>query len=358
MINSKSWAKGFYVSLFHLGAFFFCSCSEPPILENPISEFLVESNLSSERLNSSDSLFSAGEMLLYNDILLVLDEELDYLFKVIDVEEDSFIKRFGKIGQGPCELDPFISVFKSGPNGEMLGTFELQTREFQEYPIDQILDSKSEMTCLAFDKRFDSKIRYCVKIDDNLFLGAGTENQPYSLLKGNDVIKTFGEFPFASQFEGVEPMVLDLAFQNKFYHHPTEALVLSSSRFSFNMDILDYRDGGNMKIKKSMHFWPTEFESSSGSNVVGATIKEGNMFGNVSTTVSNNFIYVLYSDVPWKYKLPLKSKRVLVYDWNGEPIKILHLDQEVNRIAVPENDQFLIGYMDDGKANLFRYELN
>lgn len=40
------------------------------------------------------------------------------------------------------------------------------------------------------------------------------------------------------------------------------------------------------------------------------------------------------------------------------PVKILELDQAVSIIEVNENDKDLIGYVDDGKANLYRFELD
>ncbi len=49
--------------------------------------------------------------------------------------------------------------------------------------------------------------------------------------------------------------------------------------------------------------------------------------------------------------------RVLVYDWEGNPVNMLELDQEINMLAVNEDDNYLIGYLDDGKANLFRFDL-
>jgi hypothetical protein len=51
------------------------------------------------------------------------------------------------------------------------------------------------------------------------------------------------------------------------------------------------------------------------------------------------------------------SKTVLVYDWEGNPIKVLELDQELNLISVSQNDDYLVGYVDDGQANLYKYKL-
>jgi hypothetical protein len=44
------------------------------------------------------------------------------------------------------------------------------------------------------------------------------------------------------------------------------------------------------------------------------------------------------------------SKTVLVYDWEGKPVKVLELDQELELIAISQDDKTLIGYVDEGQA--------
>lgn len=358
MLIFKISTKYHLFRLFLLGVFFFIqACSGPPESRDPLVEFNQNISLSSKRFESSDSLFRAGSIILFDDILFVQDEDLNFLFKVIDVNKDLLVRRFGKIGQGPCEMEPLSVASRSGVNGEMIGMFEMRTKEYQEFQIKQFLETDKNTACNSFQGKFGPEIRLAIQVGDNLFLGAGPGQKPYSLLSGNQIEQTIGEFPFQDQFEGIEPMILDLAYQNKLYKHPTKPLVLGTSSFSFNMDIMELENEGNLIIKKSLHYWPTEFEPSNEPNQFFAAIKEDNKFGNVSTAVSAQFIYVLYSDEPWKYQFPIKSMRVLVYDWEGNPVNMLELDQEINMLAVHEDDNYLIGYLDDGKANLFRFDL-
>ncbi len=235
--------------------------------------------------------------------------------------------------------------------------FEMQSKEYQEFPIEQILESEQDPPCNPFQGRFGSEMRWVVQLEENLFVGAGPGLKPYALLSGNKIVQAIGELPFQDQFQGIDPRNLDLAYQNRIIKHPTKPLVLGTSSFSFNMDIFELQDNDTLSLKKSLHFWPPEFEPSTEPNKFFAAMKEENRFGNVSTSVSENFIYVLYSDEPWKFQFPIKSKRVLVYDWDGNPVSILELDQEVNMLAAHENDDYLIGYLDDGQANLFRFDM-
>ncbi len=351
---SKSSLFGFLLSW----VIFLNACSSSPKLKDPLLDFEDKENLSSKRLQSSDSLFRVGGLLLFDSILIVKDDELDYLFKVIDIRQDQLIKQFGKIGEGPCELGPSSIISKSGEDGNMIGIFEMQTREFQEFYFDSILESEGDPPCIPFQGNFDYESRVIYKLKGNYFIGTPKGENLYALFLGNKIVQAIGQFPFYDQFKGVDPMNLDMAFQNKLILHPTKPLALGTSVFSFNMDILELKNEDQLTIKKSLHFWPPEFEASTEANKFYAAIKKENRFGNVSTDVSGNFIYVLYSDQPWEYLFPIKSNRVLVYDWDGNPVKILELDQEVSMIAVNEKDEFMVGYVDDGKANLFRFELD
>lgn len=344
--------------LFSIGVFFFLqACSDKTGFRDPLVEFQKSISLSSKELKSSDSLFRAGSIILFEDILIVQDDDLKFLYKIIDVNKDQILKKFGKIGQGPCELEPQSITSRSGSNGEVIGIFEMQTSEYLEFPINQILESEEDPACNSFQGKFGPEIRLAIQVGDNLFLGAGSSEKPYALLSGNQLVQTIGEYPFQSQFQGIDPIIIDLAFQNRLYKNPIKPLMLSTSSFSFNMDILELENDENLIIKKSLHYWPPEFEPSNEPNQFYAAIKEENKFGNVSTAVSEKYIYVLYSDEPWKYQFPIKSKRVLVYDWDGNAVKIINLDKEVNMIAAHEKDDYLIGYLDDGKANLFRFEM-
>jgi hypothetical protein len=85
-------------------------------------------------------------------------------------------------------------------------------------------------------------------------------------------------------------------------------------------------------------------------------MESDNKYGCLSTSVSDEFIYILFSGKTMKENA-MYSKTVLVYDWEGNPIKVLELDQELNLISVSQNDDYLVGYADDGQANLYKYRL-
>jgi hypothetical protein len=334
----------------------FGSCTPEETIKDPILDFTNTVNLKSKPLQSSDSLFKAETMMLIHDYLMVHDIEIGYVYKIFDVNKDRFLKRFGKIGEGPNELTLPVYINRVGKEGNRVGINEAFKQTFHEYSIDSIITYIDDSDRLLTTDKFDYDHVRVVNIDSNLFVGYGFYENPYTLISGNKIIENAGSFPFREQLKKFSPPTLVMAYQPRLFKNPKKPLVLSSATFSFNLDLLKVGENGKLEIYKSLHFWPTDFEDESSGNGASAAIKKENRFGNLSTTVSEKYIYVLYSDKSWEYEFPQKSNRILVYDWEGNSIRIINLDKEVNYIAAHEEDQYLIGYLDDGKANLFKFD--
>lgn len=333
------------------------ACTPRVDSNDPIIKFSKVVSLKSKRLSSSESIFRAETMMLIQDYLIVHDIGINYIYKIIDIENDKYLKEFGKLGEAPNEFDLPVFMNRVGIEGNRIGINEASKQTFHEYSIDTILNSIEEPEMLLSTKKFDSGHIRVANIDSNLFVGFGFYEKPYTLISGNKTIENIGSFPFQNQLNKFSFPTLVMAFQPRLFKNPKKPIVVSSTTFSFNLDFLKINKNCELEIYKKLHFWPTDFKDESGGNEASAAIKKENRFGNISTTVSGEFVYVLYQDKPWEFEFPQKSNRILVYDWEGNAEKILNLDKELNYIAVHEDDDYLVGYVDDGKANLYRFDL-
>jgi hypothetical protein len=347
-----------YLPLLCFFVIFSCGKVDENSAIDPLLDFEEKDYVKGRRLSSSSALFKSNDLMIIENYLVVHDPDLQMIFKVIDITEDTFLTTFGPRGEGPCELSPLSFMNRYGVDGKMLGIYNALNQSFQEYSFDDIIQIKENLNCIQSSFKLKDYHLSITKLDSDYYLGYLMSEEPFSVIRNGNIIRKLGNHPFRSLFPEVPAEVLTMAYQCRLIKHPTDSRILSTSQYSFNMELLKWDRSGNFEIYKSMHFWPPEFEFESGDQYeIKAPIKAENRFGNVSTTVSQNFIYVLYSDEPWNYQFPMKSKRVLVYDWDGNPIRVLELDQESSMIAVHEKDEFLIGYVDDGKANLFKFDL-
>ena len=87
-------------------------------------------------------------------------------------------------------------------------------------------------------------------------------------------------------------------------------------------------------------------------------MRDENIKAFIGSSVTNDFIYLLFSGKTRIQRNGDYANEIWVYDWEGNQIKKFLLDQEVNQIAISPNDELLINYHDDGKPNLTRYDLN
>jgi hypothetical protein len=333
------------------------SCIKPDIVTNPLLSFESFKEVKNVRLNVSDSLIRVWDLTLVDDVLFVRGDGPEFLFSLINPRSDYYLGDFGRLGQGPCELSKSVFLNRFGKNGDILGVFDASQIRFLSILISSVQNIEQEPECIPSSYSIAPNVMKLVKTDSINFIASTLSDKPYELYRGNEKILSIGAYPFQESFANASGIELALAYQLRLYKNPTKSIVLSTSSFSFNMDVLSLNEKQNLEISSSQHFWPTSFEASSTSSSFSSTILPDAVFGNISTAVSADKIYVLYNDLPWNNDLFQTSKRILVYDWDLNPIEILELDQEVSRIAVHEDDNYLVGYVDDGKANLFRFDL-
>jgi hypothetical protein len=100
---------------FFISVIFSLGCTPREESKDPTIDFSEVVNLKSKRLSSSESIFRAETMMLCQDYLIVHDIGINYIYKIIDIEKDKYLKEFGKLGEAPNELDlpVFMKAFIS-----------------------------------------------------------------------------------------------------------------------------------------------------------------------------------------------------------------------------------------------------
>jgi hypothetical protein len=209
---------------------------------------------------------------------------------------------------------------------------------------------------------FNTNYYKLIKFQDSLFVGTGSFEKRFAVSKTDEKLPSeyFGKYPFSQDLAAFNHHILSIAYQGDILMRPSGGKFVSTSRSSFNFDIVKISQNGSLELESEKRFWPPSFGGNSGSFISTGSfiskVESDNKYGCLSTSVSDNFIYILYSGKTMKENA-MYSKTVLVYDWEGNPIKVLELDQELNLISVSQNDDYLVGYAYDGKANLYKYKL-
>lgn len=307
--------------------------------------------LKSKKLKVSDSILFPTEFVLFDNLLIISDYgDTDY-FKLIDVKSDKVVKQFGRLGDGPCELKPNSILQKV--NDSTLGVFDRQNFTYLEFP----LDNADSIFCHNETKKFDFNIQKLIKLDSEIYLGVGLYDGRYILTNSSNysIDSVFIEYPFNNDL----PISFEekaMLFQGNFTNNLDKSRIAFATRSSPVLDILSFEDNKIQLIKRIQGSNLPVFASENSGTMIGATLDNSNVWGFLSITSSDSYLYVLYSGKRTDEEYQI-SDVVMVYDWDGNLIKRITLDQEVSEIVVDGNDNYLIGYLDDGKSNLFQFNL-
>jgi hypothetical protein len=310
------------------------------------------------RLAVGDDINRAFELLIVGELLIVSDPNDRYHFTIIDLNEEKKVGEFGKIGDGPCELSFPAGLQLIGNNSKIVGVNNRNKFSYQEFDLSSVLFENNKLdTCINATSKLNYNYQKFIKVKNDLFVGTGLFENRFAVSRTGETepILYFGEYPFRQDLAAFDHNILAMAYQGEILMRPSGKKFVSTSRTTFNFDIVKIGQNGSLELEIENRFWAPSFSGSSGS-FIQATMDSNNKYGCLSTSVSDDFIYILFSGKTMKENA-MYSKTVLVYDWEGNPIKVLELDQELNLISVSQNDDYLVGYADDGQANLYRYKL-
>ncbi|WP_194972846.1 BF3164 family lipoprotein [Aquiflexum lacus] len=315
------------------------------------------------RLAVSDNIQKAYELLVVGELLIVSNPNFQYHFTIIDLNEEKKVAEFGKMGYGPCELSFPASLQLTGNGSNVVGVNNRNKFSYQEFNLSSVLSQNNKLdTCINTTSNFNLNYHKLIKVQDSLFVGTGSFEKRFAVSKTDEKLPSefFGEYPFSKDLAAFNHHILSIAYQGDILMRPSGGKFVSTSRSSFNFDIVRIGLNGSLELENATRFWPPSFGGNSGSLISTgyfiSTMESDNKYGCLSTSVSDNFIYILYSGKTMKENA-MYSNTILVYDWNGNPIKVLELDQQLNLISVSQNDDYLIGSVDDGEANLYKYKL-
>lgn len=323
------------------------SCNEK---QETFDSFEIES-LYSKRLNVSDSIRFSADLLFVNDFLVISDYDgLDFL-KIIDVKSDKVIKSFGRKGEGPCEIQANSNIQKIGSSS--VGVHVKPDLNYVEFNLENLDSIYCQNETTAFDYNFQK----LVKLEEGRFFGSGIFEGRYALTNNQDykIDSVFLEYPFQKDLS-ISFGEMAMLFQGNFtIQHQIQRLAFATMS-SKALDIFSFEDN---KIKVIKRFFGNElpvFTSLNDGVTVKAPLSGNNVWGYLSISSSNFNIYLLHSGrrTDDNYN---KSNVVLVYDWDGNPVRRFELDQEVSIIAVDELGKKLVGYIDDGRSNFYVFDL-
>lgn len=316
---------------------------------------LIEKILEIPSCINKDYLASV-ENIESNDSSLVLTDYYDgYIFTLFDVRNGNYQGRFGAIGQGPTEL-------LTGCDGILTNnqfTLFLEETGFTAcYSIDSLFKNIST----PYTKRHYYKIpeglfsKVIPLEDSTLYLGAGVykDNFQFCLFNTTNEILDFHNKIYNANNSQMNKYHKFLSNQGILKKKPDENKFIYALYNSSRLDFIFISSNLKIEILKSYHLKNPEYDIWDNGELNRVLPNEHSIVGYLDISTTSNYVYTLFSNEKLikqnNTQNPNCSKTILVYNWNGEPVKKIELPYKVFHISINESRQEIYGtYMDTDK---------
>ena len=293
--------------------------------------------------------------------LVVLDNHSGYSFTLFSLYPEEYIGRFGRIGRGPGEILYGASGTLNG------GSFDIYSPDIDliaKYSVSGLYSEiESGAQTLAKFNIPNAHFSKVIPINDKTFLGAGAYNSTYQFLlfNSNDDVLDYAVEIFNKDDRTFNEYHKYLSNQGVLRKHPSQNKFVYSITHSSNIDFIEVNDG-SINLVNSIRLRDPEGKPF-GSNGMNYVIPDSTMpIGYIDLAFDTDYVYALYTDK--KGKEPdgrinsTSSNLVLVFDWDGNPVKMYRLDRSAYYIAVNKvTKKMYCAVKDSGAWNIVRYDL-
>jgi hypothetical protein len=309
-------------------------------LDSPTSRFSTADKLVDVNYEFDEDDFSRIEGLQCNENSLVaLDFHSGKSFTLFDTEAKRIKGRFGTIGQGPGELP--LGCYGYLYNNSFYISYD-PAGMVAKYMMDSLslnIDEKPiNLTTYEIPDAFFSRV---IPVNDTLFLGAGTYQSKYQfvLFNSKNDILDYGIEIYNSDESSYNIYHKFLSNQGVLQKHPTKNKFVYSINYSSNIDFIEVRNNEIHSINSLRLRNPKNSPYSDG-EINRILPDEKSPIGYIDIATDENYIYALYTDKKMVKENGMgntfSSNYMLVFDWEGKPVKKLLFKDDVHYIAINE----------------------
>jgi len=319
---------------------------------NPLS--FDHSSLPSERL--SGEVFFSGEDLgtpvrlaVVGEYLVVLEAYTDPAFHVLHLEDREIRGSFGAFGEGPGEfrsprsLDPVRGACCS------LWIYDLGTARFTHVDLDAVLADASTLgdsSITLISERYPIEPRW---LGGKHVVSTGFfANGRLAVFDLNgSAVRWIGELP--DHDENVPAHIVQHAYQSSVAVRPDNTVIAVATRHAGRLDIYDA--GGDRHVMAAVPFpYEPRYETVNVGSRPRMSLLLDSPYGYQDLAVTETSIYALFSGRTLQEH---GSARVVfgtfvhVFDWAGNFVKALELDEEIMGLTVDPQTGVLYGLRHD-----------
>lgn len=266
----------------------------------------------------------------------------DYVFHLFSKTSGKYIKSFGTIGQGPGEITLPISGFSTDIKNNKIYCYDARQHKLVEYFI---YTNNDEIIVASNDDVFPPQIQNAsgervFSLRENEFLTAynGSIDASYRFIKTSfeDTISTYNQYPRLSEPE--EFIRVEYSYFSYFGTiavKPNGKKFVHATRSGCILEIFDCSE--EIKPLKTKRFFEPSYKPPKRKDTRFPLVQKGDNSINGITNIfcTDKYIYATYSDSRGENNY----NQIAVFDWNGDPVKLLLFSDSIISFVVENNDE-------------------
>lgn len=366
--------KKFCLFSFILACMIICSCNSKDCYYHPDNVVLADSTNIADTLRGEalqPKFGTISELYYVNERLIALTDKSSQFFQICKPEVDTCVISFGEYGHSRDEfIDmPLELYIKKHNNGHDLYLSDNNGRITKIIDFEASIANKKPIVRKII-KHPHEKTGY----DYHIFYLASDKYTYYKELSYNDARDNIyfpPEYGFCSPKETlvkkIYPTIIptsdntirSIAYAGKTEISPNSQKIVLMHHFT---DILDIVDNEHKTITGVMHKGSISFDYFLEINSFDSMDMSVNGF-NIDVSVTDNHIFVLKTYMTIKEILEGEAigdvnykPFLVIYDWNGNALQKMVIDNGLRSIAYNEGEHILYGVDDNG--TLFKYNLS
>ncbi len=345
----------YIITLLSLTLFFSCqnldkTYSNKEILFHGADSFKNVKERNAEKLFSiSDSLISPTEIEIVGNHIILLDRKSDRPFHLIDISKEKYVGSYAKRGQGPGELQVPWKISKKNDN-EFIA-YDVAGKKILGYTIGALTNRKPPF----LEKKINEEgICSAVEvIDNNIYYTNDlvTTNRIYKLDTLQNQIKGYGSLLYNSK--NVSDFNFGQACRSIMAYNNNKFVI--GYLLAPHFEIYDPQKNEWKSILALDNFPPIFEEIVLGENKRFSTTEETKL-GFVDISLTDKYIYLLYSGEKMSDHKNDEGNIILVFDYDGNPITQYKLDNYITIFEVLD-DRIVYAIQKDIRSELIKYNL-
>ena len=334
--------------------FFLVACTSKEFTDDPLSLFKDTPIVLKPTVIDTDQPVLLGGYvgMIKDSVLAVYSPREDTLLILVDIHRGKVLKRIFSRGQGPEEMTELR--FCPQANKDQVWIHDPnQAKVFR-------LDMEVIAAIANGTYRFEPTVRLrCANLlkTGNYFVGSGSGIADYRFRifdsKGDSIMSCL-HYQKPDIYSNIPDHVYANAFQGVYTVHPDNKKIAFSTNMSGSIQFFDFTPEA-LSLRRDLFFYDPSFKINNGICIMNRDAKMG--FPIIDS--DKDYVYTLYAGdkTLWETVSSLGAKHILVFDWNGKPIKRYELEKPVYSFCLNSTGDKIYGIAFDPESIIVKYNL-